>query len=203
MKNLNIFNKILTIILLSVVLYFNNSDLLSYFVFGILIVCFFNLKKYDLGIIYILILLFKVINIDFFVNSGKLYYLLMIVGIIVLIVESFTVIEKMYIFDKTLYKSHDMGLNKKHIYNLYYDKLYNKNYKNVEKYINKNNHKHLISQLSIKTKNELEDIYVLNRIRFYGLYNRKKIVFPDTWTRFDTLYLVFIVIISFVIIYFR
>ena len=87
MKNLNIFNKILTIILLSVVLYFNNSDLLSYFVFGILIVCFFNLKKYDLGIIYILILLFKVINIDFFVNSGKLYYLLMIVGIIILIVE--------------------------------------------------------------------------------------------------------------------
>ena len=203
MKKLSMINKFITVILLGISLYFNSSIMLKYFVFGFIIVCFLNLRCLKLAIFYLIVLLFMFFNINIWFDSERFYYLVMFIGIIILMFKSLSIMQKRYIFDNTLYKSKDMKLIKKHLYSCYYDDVLDNNIKDIEGVINSDNHKYLTNQINMKTKKDLEDLYVLNRIRFYGLYDRKRTIFPDRWGKVDTLYLGLIIIISFIIIYFR
>ena len=202
MKDLNLINKFLTIIFLGIALYFCNNNILIYLVSIILVTCLFNVRSFMVGILVILLIIGKLFNLDI-INIAKIYYLIMMIGIINLVIKSFTISQKQYIFDNTLYKWKDIKLTRKHIYNCYYDKCFDNNISDIKKNNNISDYRYLYNQVDIKTKRDLSDIYVLNRIRFYQIYNKKRVFFPDKWKKLDTLYLLVMILLFSIILYFR
>lgn len=202
MKDLNLINKILTIVFLGIALYFCNNDIFIYLVSIVLVTCLFNVRSFIMGILGILVIAGKLFNLEM-PNTSRIYYLIIMIGIINLMVKSFTIKQKQYIFDKTLYKWKDMKLTRKHIYNCYYDMTFNNNINAIKKYDHTNSYRFLYNQADIKAKRDLSDIYILNRIRFYQIYNKKRVFFPDKWRKTDTVYLIAMILMLFIILYFR
>ena len=201
MKELNIINKLLTLILIGISLYFCSSDIYIYVLCCIGAICCLNYRCLY-GLIFFIFPIIGVItglNIDYF-DVDRLYYLSIMVGELIIVVKSLTKTERRYIFDKTMYKYKDYKKMRKHLNKWYYEDKFEENMKSMQKYNDLSNSKTLVNQAHIKTKNDLEDIYILNRIRFYQLYSTKRAMFPDVWKKYDTIYLLVIVLIFVVIL---
>lgn len=201
MKELNIINKLLTIVLIGISLYFCNNDVYIYVLCCIGLICCLNYRCWY-GLIFFIFPIIGVISgitIDYF-DIGRLYYLSIMIGEVIIVVRSLTEIEKRYIFDKTMYKYKNYKKMRKHLNKWYYKDKFNENMESMRKYNNASNYKLLVSQAHIKTKKDLDDIYILNRIRFYQLYSTKRPMFPDVWRKYDTIYLVAIVLIFVIIL---
>lgn len=196
MKDLNIINKLLTIILLGILLYFSYDDIIFYLICCIGIVALINVKKRLWVILFILPIVMIIIEFESnLVSVHNLCALLMIFGFVVVFVSSLTVDERRYVFDKTFYKWKDYKKTRKHLYKCYYDKCFNNNINEVPKYNRLSNYKSLTKQANIKSMNDLDEIYVLNRLRFYQLYSKKRVSFPDKWKKYDTFYLITMVVV--------
>ena len=202
MKDLNIINKILTIVFFGIALYLCNNDILFYLISIILITCLFNTRSFTMGILVVLVITAKIFNINVD-NIDRLYYFILMVSMVSLVLSSLTILQKQYIFDNTLYKWRDMRLTRKYIYNCYHDEYFDKNVNNIKGKYSINNYKHLLNNAELKTNRDLSEVYVLHRIRFYQLYNKKTTFFPDRWKKLDTMYLVVMVLLLLIILFFK
>lgn len=202
MKELNIINKILTMILVSIVIFVTDNDMLIYILSSVGILYCINSKKMVLVLLFAISIVGGLINISFdFIEINKVYDLILIVGFNFLMISTFTIVQKRYIFDKTIYRFKDYKKTKKHFKNCYYDNCLKNNKDQVSKYNSLINNKYLNRQAVLKTKQDLNDIYLLNKLRFYQVYNKKRALFPDKWKKYDTLYLLILLTLFSMLIY--
>ena len=196
MKDLNMINKLFTIVLLAILLYFSYDDMVFYLVCCVGIVILIYLKKYMWILLFIIPIIIIITGFDSnLVSVHNLSILLVMAGFIIIFTGVLTIDERRYVFDKTFYKWRDYKKTKKHLYNCYYDKCLDINLNEVHKYNKIKTHKNLIKEAQTKSLNDLEEIFILNKLRFYQLYSKKRTSFPDKWRRYDTIYLVTMVII--------
>lgn len=196
MKDLNIINKLLTIIFVVVAVFLNDDEMFIYILSSIGIICCINSKNILCFIFFIIPIVVPLSNFEFdLINISKVYDLSLVIGIVVLVINNFTILQRRYIFDNTLYKLKDYKKTKKHFRRCYYEECFNNNLNDTLNYKNITNSKYLNNQAFLKTEQDLKDIYLLNKLRFYQIYNKKHSLFPDRWKKYDTIYLVIIIII--------
>lgn len=201
-KDLNIINKILTMILVSIIILITDNDMLVYILASVGIFCCISSKKMVLMLLFIISIVGRFVNISLdIVEIDKVYDLILIIGIMSLIISTFTIVQRRYIFDKTIYRLKDYKKTRKHFKKCYYDRCLKNNIEKVSKYNNLINNKCLNKQAIIKTKQDLGDIYLLNKLRFYQMYNKKRALFPDQWRKYDTLYLLMLITLFIMLIY--
>lgn len=194
MKELNLINKILTIVLISLGVLLTDNDMVFLILSSIgIIYCLYS-KKFILTVLFIISVVGYITDISFsFLNTYKIYDLLLILGFIVLIISTFSICQRRYVFDKTMYRLKKYKKTRKHLKNCYYDECLKRNMDNMAEHNNLMNSKFLNKQAILKTNKDLDDIYLLYKLRFYQIYNKKNPLFPDRWKKNDTIYLLAII----------
>lgn len=202
MRELNIINKILTMILVSIVIFVTNNDMLVYIVSSIGIIYCVNSKKLVLVLFFVISIVGKVADISLdLIELDKVFDLILVIGFNLLVMDTFTIVQKRYVFDKTFYRLKDYKKTKKHFESCYYNSCLKSNKDQISKYSTLINNKYLNKQALLKTKQDLNDIYLLNKLRFYQIYDKKRSLFPDKWMKNDTLYLLIMLTLFSMIIY--
>lgn len=196
MKNLNLINKILTIILVSIIVLVTGNDMVFLILASTgIIYCLYS-RKFVLMFIFILSVVLEVVAVNFdFLRIYKIYDVILILGLIMLIIGNFSLDQRRYLFDRFMYRFKNSKKTKKHLRKCYYAECLSKNLEEVSKYNNLTNSKFLHKQAVLKTTKDLNDIYLLYKLRFYQIYNKKSPLFPDRWTRNDTFYLIVVITI--------
>lgn len=194
MKELNLTNKILTIVLVCLGVLLTNNDMVFLLLSSIGIVYSVSSKRFILLLFFVFSIVVYTININFsFLYIYNICDLLLILSFTALVISTFSISQRQYIFDRTMYRLKSYKKTKKHLKNCYYDECLKRNIDKMDKYNNLVNTKFLNKQAGLKTNKDLDDIYLLYKLRFYQIYNKKNPLFPDRWKKSDTLYLLFIV----------
>ena len=194
MKELNLTNKILTIVLICLGVLLTNNDMVFLLLSSIGIVYSVSSKRFIFLFFFVFSIVVYTININFsFLYIYNICDLLLILSFTALVISTFSISQRQYIFDRTMYRLKSYKKTKKHLKNCYYDDCLKRNIDKMDKYNNLVNTKFLNKQACLKTNKDLDDIYLLYKLRFYQIYNKKNPLFPDRWKKSDTLYLLFII----------
>jgi SAM-dependent methyltransferase len=119
----------------------------------------------------------------------------LLVMVYALIIESSLLsLEKRYLYDKLFYGNRTSKKVREYIKKYYYQDLLNKNIrenKRIEKYLKDPEmyNGFLNRQAKKKTNVEIDNFYLLDRIRFDRFYNRKKSKLTFSWSNYDNFYL--------------
>lgn len=204
MKELNIINKILTMVMVTTIIFLSHNDLIIYLISSLGIICSLLSKRISLIFIFTIPVIGTFINIELDLIQIKVMLdFILVIAINKIIIDSFTINQRQYIYEKTLYRFKDYKGTKKHLKRCYYDIKYKENFDSLIKYNGINNNRFLKEQAILKTKNDMKDIYLLYKLRFYQIYNRKKTLFPDRWKKYDTLYLLIIITVFILFLYIK
>lgn len=189
MKELNLINKLLTIIFVSLALLLIDNDMVFLVLSSIgILYCLYSKK-----IMPLILFVISVVGYNIWNPFNLLYDFLLILGFIILVDSTFSIEQRQYVFDKTMYRLKSFKRTKKHLKKCYYNQCLSNNMAKMEKYNSLINSKFLNRQAVLKTNKDLNDMYLLFRLRFYQIYNKKTTLFPDRWKKCDTIYLLVLI----------
>lgn len=197
LKELNLYSKLIGLILIMLSIMMVKNVYLVFSIIGISIIISALLRHFEalqLSIILIVISMFYYLH----------PFLLIIVKLIMLYVfyligkEMMNHKEKMYLMDKLFYKSKnkqsiDMYLNTCYKNRCFSDNL--KVYDDIDTYTRRKYSKYIIKQSEIKTSYDIQDIFYRSKLSYYKFYNKKTTILNMKWNSVDNSFL----IISFLI----
>ena len=192
-KGLSFYGKLVSFILLVIAMVIIKSYNIFLLVSGmIFIISFVNKDKKCFLLSLALFLLTYILefnDISFIIMRGLL------VIIYALIIESSLLsLEKRYLYDKLFYRNRTSKKVREYIKKYYYKDILNiniENNKRIEKYL-KNDEMYnnfLNRQAKRKTNVEIDNFYLLDRIRFDRFYSKKKSKLTFSWNNYDNFYL--------------
>lgn len=191
-KELNLFSKLIGIILMMFSILLVENVYLVFTLIGISILISYILKNFEALQLSIILI---VISMFYYAHP----FLLIIVKLIMLyvfylIVKDVTYSkEKMYLIDKVLYKSKHKSTINLYLDSCYKNKSFNKNmseFDDVDKYIRRKYSNYIVKQAEIKTNYDLQDINYRNRLSFYKFYNKKTTILNMKWGKLDNFILI-------------
>lgn len=189
MKELNLINKLLTIIFVSLALLLIDNDMVFLVLSSIgILYCLYSKK-----IMPLILFVISVVGYNIWNPFNLIYDFLLILGFIILVDSTFSIEQRQYLFDKTMYRLKSFKRTKKHLKKCYYNQCLSNNMAKMEKYNSLINSNFLNRQVVLKTNKDLNDMYLLFRLRFYQIYNKKTTLFPDRWKKCDTIYLLVLI----------
>ncbi len=204
-SELNLFNKIISLICVLLSLCFVRNLIFIYVIIGAIILMTLLIKNYN-ALLYMII----PIVLSFFVNGYNYTYMMIIIKMLIMIVHIFNILfiisskERMYLLNALFYSGNKKA--RSFIFNRrYYKKVKAKNKKNFltvkEKLEPKIMYSNYINnRIKENTKSELNDIYLINRIRFYNYYKVRKSMLKLSWINLDNTFLL-VNVLLFVVIY--
>lgn len=205
-KSLSFYGKLVSLILLCIAMVVIRSYNIFLLVCGmVFILSFINKeKKYFI----ISLVLFLLTYILAFNDISFMLLRIALVIVYALIIESSLLsLEKRYLYDKLFYRNKNSKKLRNYIRKYYYKNVLNSNLeanKKVEKYLkNIDKYKEFLNRQAEKKANlEMDNLYLLDCIRFDRFYNKKKSRLTFSWNNYDNLYiavslLLFVLVIVF------
>lgn len=204
-KNLSFFGKIISFILLVIAMILIKNYNIFLIVCGmIFILSFINRDKKYFIVCFILFL------VTFLVPYNDILFIILRVLLVItyalIILSSLLSLEKRYLYDKFFYRSKSNKKLRGYIKRYYYEDIVNRNISSnngISKYLNKSELKkydsYLVSQAKKKADIEIDNIYLIDRIRFDHFGKKKKNKLAFTWNSYDNLYM-FVSLLLFVIV---
>lgn len=134
----------------------------------------------------------------YILNSNDISFIILRVLLVImyaLIIESSLLsLEKRYLYDKLFYRNKNSNKIKGYIRKYYYRDLLNNNMednKRIEKYLDNPDKykKYLKNQAEKKAYVEIDNFYLIDRIRFDRFFNKKKSTLPFIWNNYDNFYI--------------
>lgn len=192
-RSLSFYGKLVSFILLVIAMVLVNNYNIFLLICGmVFILSFINKDKKYFVISLILFLctyIFSFNKIVFIVLK-----VLLVIVYAMIIESSLLSLEKRYLYDKLFYRNSTSVKLKGYIRKYYYNDLVNSNVeasKRVEKYLdNPEKYKRFLYNQSCKKANvELDNLYLLDRIRYDRFFSSKKSKLPFNWNNYDNLYI--------------
>ena len=192
-KSLCFYGKLVSFILLVIAMVIINNYNIFLLVCGmVFILSFINKKK---GYFFLCLILFlSTYLIEFNDITFIVLRILLIIAYALIIESSLLSLEKRYLYDKLFYRNKNSNKIKGYIRKYYYRDLYNNNMesnKRIEKYLDNPDKfkKYLKTQAEKKAYVEIDNLYLLDRIRFDRFFNKKKSRLPFSWNNYDNFYI--------------
>jgi len=202
-KSLSFYGKLLSFILLVIAMIVIENYNIFLLVSGmVFILSFINKDKKCFFMSLILFLLTYILSFD---NITFILFRVLLVIVYLLIIESSLLsLEKRYLYDKLFYHNKSSKKIREYMKKYYYKDIFNNNINNnkrIEKYlVNPNKYdKFLKKQARRKTNIEIDNYYLLDRIRFDRHFSKKKSKLTFSWNNYDNFYIA-ISLILFVIV---
>lgn len=192
-KSLCFYGKLVSFILLVIAMIIINNYNIFLLVCGmVFILSFINKKKRYFFLCLILFLSTYLVEFNDIVFI--ILRVLLVVAYALIIESSLLSLEKRYLYDKLFYRNKNSNKIKGYICKYYYRDLYNSNIeanKRIEKYLDNPDKfkKYLNNQAEKKAYVEIDNLYLLDRIRFDRFFNKKKSRLPFSWNNYDNFYI--------------
>jgi len=192
-KSLCFYGKLVSFILLVIAMIIIKDYNIFLLICGmVFILSFINKKKRYFFLCLILFLstyILKFNDVSFLVLR-----ILLIIAYALIIESSLLSLEKRYLYDKLFYRNKNSNKIKGYIRKYYYKDLVNSNMeanKRIEKYlVNPDKYKkYLKLQAEKKAYVEIDNLYLLDRIRYDRFFSKKKSRLPFTWNNYDNFYI--------------
>jgi len=202
LENLNLFSKLIGLILIVLSVLLVDRPLLVFCLIGLNILLSMLIRNYEslqLSIILIVISMFYYLH----------PFLLVIVKILLLydcglIIKTMTNNnEKRYIIDKFLYKDKSRASTKFYLNSCFKNKKFSRNmlvYDNIDKLTRRKYSSYIVKQAEIKTNYDLQDIYYRHKLSFYKLNDKKTTILDMKWDMLDNMFLLLNVMIFILVI---
>ena len=203
LKDLNLFAKLIGLILIILSIFFVDRPLLVFCLIGLSVVLSVLVKNYEslqLSIILIVISMF------YYLHS----FLLLVVKLLLLyifsqIIKSMTNNnEKRYIVDKVLYKDKSITTTRFYLNSCFKNKKFSQNmlaYDSIDRLTRRKYSNYIVKQAEIKTEYDLQDIYYRHKLSFYKLGNKKTTILDMKWSMWDNIFLIGTVILFVLVLF--
>lgn len=205
LENLNLFSKIIGLILIVLSVLLVDRPLLVFCLIGFAILLSMLIKNYEsLQLSMILI----VISMFYYLHP----FLLVIVKFLLLydfylIIKTMTNNnEKRYIIDKILYKDKSIASTKFYLNSCFKNKKFSRNmlvYDNIDKLTRRKYSSYIVKQAEIKTHYDLQDIYYRHKLSFYKLNDKKTTILDMKWDMLDNIFLILPSILFILVLFYR
>jgi len=192
-KSLCFYGKLVSFILLVIAMIIIKDYNIFLLICGmVFILSFINKKKRYF--FFCLILFLSTYILKFNDVSFLVLRILLIIAYALIIESSLLSLEKRYLYDKLFYRNKNSNKIKGYIRKYYYKDLVNSNMeanKRIEKYlVNPDKYKkYLKLQAEKKAYVEIDNLYLLDRIRYDRFFSKKKSRLPFTWNNYDNFYI--------------
>jgi len=202
LENLNLFSKLIGLILIVLSIPLVDRPLLVFCLIGLGILLSLLIRNYEslqLSIILIVISMF--------------YYLhpfLLVIVKLILLYDFYLIIktmtnnnEKRYIIDKFLYKDKSVASTKFYLNSCFKNKKFSQNmsvYDSIDKLTRRKYSSYIVKQAEIKTEYDLQDIYYRHKLSFYKLNDKKTTILDMKWDMVDNMFLLLNVMIFILVI---
>ena len=205
-KSLSFYGKLVSFLLLVISMIIIKDYNIFLLVCGmVFILSFINKEKKFFLIGLVLFLLTYILSYNESVFIGLRILLVILYACI--IESSLLSLEKRYLYDKLFYRNRTSKKLRQYMKKYYYkDVLNNKldDNKRIEKYLDNTDKysNYLRRQAERKAHIEIDNLYLLDRIRFDRFYTKKKSKLTFSWNNYDNLYisislLLFVIVIIF------
>lgn len=192
-KSLSFFGKLASFILLVVAMVIIKNYNVFLLICGmIFILSFINKEKKYFIFCFLLFLVTYLMNYD--ENTFIVLRVLLVISYALIIESSLLSLEKRYLYDKLFYRNSTSKKLRGYIKKYYYRDLVDKNIENnkkIAKYLDDPNkyNKYLISQAEKKAEVEIDNLYLIDRIRFDRYFSKKKSRISFSWNNYDNFYI--------------
>lgn len=203
-RGLSFYGKLISFILLVISMVIIKSYNIFLLVSGmIFIVSFLNKDKKCFFLSLGLFLLIYILEFNYF--CFIVLRILLVIVYAFIIESSLLSLEKRYLYDKLLYRNRSSNKIREYVKKYYYDDLLEKNIesnKRIGKYLSDSSmyNSFLNRQARKKTSVGVDDLYLLDRIRFDRFYNKKKSKLTFSWNNYDNVFLSISLIIFVIVI---
>ena len=192
-RSLSFFGKLVSFILLVVAMVILKNYNVFLLICGmVFILSFINKeKKY-------FIFCFLLFLATYFVNYNEVTFIifkvLLVCSYALIIESSLLSLEKRYLYDKLFYRNSTSKKLRGYMKKYYYKDIVDKNIENnkrIGKYLEDENkyNKYLTSQAEKKAEIEVDNIYLIDRIRFDRFFSKKKSRLSFSWNNYDNVYI--------------
>lgn len=192
-KSLSFYGKLVSFVLLAVaMIVIQNYNIFLLICGMVFIFSFINKDKKYFFLSLILFLATYILDYNDIIFIVLRVFLVIVYGLI--IESSLLSLEKRFLYDKLFYRNSTSKKLKGYIRKYYYKDLLNINIdgnKRIEKYLDnpEKYKKYLNTQAANKANVEIDNFYLLDRIRYDRFYNRKKSKLPFNWNNYDNFYI--------------
>lgn len=191
-KSLSFFGKLISFIILVVAMIIIRNYNVFLLICGVvLILGFLNRDKKYFAFCLVIFL------VTFFISYNEIMFIILRILLVItygLIIESSLLsIEKRYLYDVLFYWNNNSKKLRGYIKTYYYRDLVDRNIDNnrrLSKYLedDKKYNKYLTNQAEKNAEIEIDNLYLIDRIRFDRFYSQKKNKLTFSWNNFDNLY---------------
>ncbi len=191
-KSLSFFGKLISFIILVVAMIIIKNYNVFLLICGVvLILGFLNRDKKYFAFCLVIFL------VTFFISYNEIMFIILRILLVItygLIIESSLLsIEKRYLYDVLFYWNNNSKKLRGYIKTYYYRDLVDRNIDNnkrLSRYLedDKKYNKYLTNQAEKKAEIEIDNLYLIDRIRFDRFYSQKKNKLTFSWNNFDNLY---------------
>lgn len=205
LKELNLYSKLIGLILMMLSIVMVENVYLVFVMIGISILISLLLRNFES--LYLSIILI-VVSMFYYLHP----FLLIIVKLIMLYVFYLIVKdmtnnkEKMYLMDRLFYKSRHKQSMEMYLNTCYRNKCFNDNlsvFDNINKYTRRKYSNYIVKQAQIKSNYDLQDISYRNKLSFYKFYNKKTTILNMKWNRLDNTFLISTILIFILVLMYR
>ena len=192
-KSLSFFGKVVSLVLLIIAMVIIKNYNIFLLICGMVFLVSFINK--DNKYFFFCLLLFIYTYLSTYNEVTFIVLKVLLVGIYALIIESSLMsLEKRYLYDLFFYRSKSSKRLRNYIKKYYYRELYNNNVENnqkINKYVTntKKYNKYLDNEVSKKTEKEIDDLYLVDRVRYDHYFNHKKGRITFAWNNYDNFYI--------------
>lgn len=204
MKSLNLYNKLFSLIVMLIAIILADQFYIVFTLIIISLVMSILLKDYD-GLQLVIISI--IVSLFYYIHPFLLIFVkVVLVGIFFILTRSMiSKKEKRFLLEKITYLVKGNKTFRFYLDHCYKKDLFNQNlcvYDNLDKYQRRKNSKYMISEVAKKTNLDMQDYATLNKIRFFGMFNKKTSMIKHSWNKDDnTLCLLSLLVFILVIIY--
>lgn len=205
LENLNLFAKLIGLILIALSIIFVDRPLLVFCLIGLSILLSFFVRNYE-GLQLSIILI--VVSMFYYLHP----FLLVIVKLILLYVFALIVKnmtnnnEKRYIIDKFIYSNKSISSTKFYLNSCFKSKKFCQNmlpYDSIDNLTRRKYSGYIVKQAEIKTEYDLQDIYYRHKLSFYKINNKKTTVLDMKWNMWDNVFLIITIVLFIVVLLYR
>ena len=203
--NLNLFSKLIGLILIVLSILLVDRPLLVFCLIGLGILLSMLIKNYESLQLSLLLI---VISMFYYLHP----FLLVIVKVILLydfylIIKTMTNnSEKRYLIDKMLYKDKSISSTKFYLNSCFKNKKFSQNmlvYDNIDKLTRRKYSSYIVKEAEKKTEYDLQDIYYRHKLSFYKLNNKKTTILDMKWDMLDNIFLILPSILFVLVLFYR
>ena len=205
LNELNLFSKLIGIVLMMLSILFVENVYLVFTLIGISIFVSYVLRNFEALQLSIILI---VISMFYYAHPFLLIFVkLIMLYVFYLIVKNLTYNkEKMYLIDKLFYRLKNRSIVNWYLESCYKKKCFNNNMKvfdDINKYTRRKYSNYIVKQANIKTNYDLQDINYRNRLSYYKFYNKKTTMLNMKWDKLDSFILFGTALIMILVLIYR